>query len=104
MLRSSISRLRRSLIRALSSKKSAQRLRVETLEGREMPAAFTLGNLVVYRVGTGDFALNGSAAAVFLDEFGPTTQNQAFTVQSLNLPTSDDQSNQTLTASGADVG
>ena len=46
-------------------------------------AAFTRGNIVVYRVGTGTAALGTTAAAVFLDEYTPT----GVLVQSIALPT-----------------
>ena len=59
-------------------------------------AAFTPGNIVVYRVGTGGAALNGNATEVFIDEYTPTG---AF-VQTIALPTTDSLPNQTLTASG----
>jgi predicted extracellular nuclease len=60
-------------------------------------AAFTPGNVVVYRVGTGAGALVANAAtAVFLDEYTPA----GVLVQSIALPTADSGSNQTLTAAG----
>jgi predicted extracellular nuclease len=59
-------------------------------------AAFTPGNLVVYRVGTGTGALGSAATAVFLDEYTPT----GTLVQSIAMPTADSGSNQTLTAAG----
>src|SRR6266705_537597 len=60
------------------------------------PPAFTSGNLVVYRVGTGSGALASSATAVFLDEY---TTAGTF-VQTIAMPTTDSGANQTLTASG----
>ncbi|HEX8572922.1 MAG TPA: Calx-beta domain-containing protein, partial [Allosphingosinicella sp.] len=60
-------------------------------------AAFTPGNLVVYRVGTGTGALSSSATAVFLDEYTPA----GVLVQSIAMPTADSGSNQTLTANGS---
>ena len=59
-------------------------------------AAFTPGNLVVYRVGDGGGALSGNAAAVFLDEY--TTGGTL--VQSIAMPTAVNGSNKRLTASG----
>jgi hypothetical protein len=59
-------------------------------------AAFTEGNLIVYRVGTGSGALASAATAVFLDEYTPS----GTLVQSIALPTTDSGANQTLTASG----
>src|ERR1043166_59290 len=59
-------------------------------------AAFTAGNLVVYRVGDGGTALSGNAAAVFLDEY--TTGGTL--VQSIAMPTAVNGSNKRLTASG----
>jgi predicted extracellular nuclease len=60
-------------------------------------AAFTPGNVVVYRVGTGSAALTSAATAVFLDEYTPG----GVLVQSIALPTADSGANQTLTASGS---
>lgn len=51
-------------------------------------AAFTPGNLVVYRVGAGAVALTDVGTAVFLDEFTPIGAAQT-PVQSLALPTTD---------------
>lgn len=59
-------------------------------------AAFTPGNLVVYRVGDGSAVLNANATAVFLDEY--TTAGAL--VQSIPLPTAVSGSNKRLTASG----
>ncbi len=60
-------------------------------------AAFTAGNIVVYRVGTGTVALNSTATQVFLDEYSPT----GAMVQSIALPTADSGSTHALTASGS---
>src|SRR5262245_57447926 len=57
-------------------------------------AAFTPGNLVIYRVGTGSGALSSAATAVFLDEYTPT----GTLVQSIALPTT---GTGLLTASGS---
>ncbi|HEY0312920.1 MAG TPA: hypothetical protein VGC56_10550 [Allosphingosinicella sp.] len=59
-------------------------------------AAFTPGNIVVYRVGTGAAALGSAATQVFLDEYTPA----GVLVQSIPLPTADSGSNQMLTAAG----
>src|SRR5215470_6602323 len=59
-------------------------------------AAFTPGDLVIYRVGTGSGSLSSAATAVFLDEYRP----DGTFVQSIALPTADNGANQTLTASG----
>jgi hypothetical protein len=48
-------------------------------------AAFTPGNVVIYRVGNGAAALDESGAAVFLDEYTPT----GTLVQSIALPATD---------------
>ena len=62
--------------------------------------AFTAGNVVVYRVGSGATALSNATAAVFLDEY----TSAGILVQSIALPTADTSvggiSNQTLTAIG----
>lgn len=60
-------------------------------------AAFTNGNLVVYRVGTGSAALASSATAVFLDEY---TTAGGSPVQSIAMPTAASGGNHILTASG----
>jgi hypothetical protein len=62
-------------------------------------AAFTPGNLVVYRIGTGAAALSNASTAVFLDEYTPA----GVLVQSIAMPTADSGANQTLTASGTSV-
>lgn len=63
-------------------------------------SAFTAGNIVVYRVGSGATALSNAAAAVYLDEY--TTAGVL--VQSIAMPTADTTvggvTNQTLTAVG----
>lgn len=61
------------------------------------PPAFTPGNLVVLRAGTGAAVLSNTATAAFLDEY--TTSGQL--IQSISLPTSDSGSNQTLTVQGS---
>src|SRR4051795_10245670 len=58
---------------------------------------FSLGNLVVYRVGDGSVALGSGATAVFLDEY--TTAGAL--VQSIPMPTAVSGSNKRLTASGS---
>ena len=76
---------------------SAARLsRFERLESRAMLAAFTPGNLVIYRVGTGTATLSSAATDVFLDEYAPN----GTLVQSVAMPTADSDSNRPLTASG----
>ncbi len=70
-------------------------LRLESLEDRSVPAPFTAGNVVVYRVGDGAAAMtSGAATAVFLDEYTPTGS----LVQAVGLPTADSGSNQQLTS------
>lgn len=74
-------------------------LRVEQLEDRSLLAAFTPGNLVVYRVG--DLApnnadLQASGSPVFLDEFTP----DGTLVQSIPLPQVADGMNRPLVANG----
>ena len=48
---------------------------------------FTAGDVVVYRVGTGSGALSGTSTAVTLDEYLPSTANQAAPAYSLGMPT-----------------
>jgi beta-lactamase superfamily II metal-dependent hydrolase/DNA/RNA endonuclease YhcR with UshA esterase domain len=59
-------------------------------------AAFTPGNIVVYRVGDGAAALTSNATAMFLDEY--TTSGTL--VQSIALPTAVSGGNKRLTNSG----
>lgn len=59
-------------------------------------AAFTAGNIVVYRVGNGTAALTNAATIVALDEYD-TAGNL---LQAIGLPTADFGSNQMLTATG----
>src|SRR2546423_2089570 len=59
-------------------------------------AAFTSGNLVIYRVGDGSAALGSAATAVFLDEY---TIAGAL-AQSIALPTTASGPNHIITASG----
>jgi len=61
-----------------------------------MLAAFTPGNLVIYRVGDGSAALTSAATAVFLDEYAAN----GTLVQSVAMPTADRDSNRPLTSSG----
>lgn len=56
----------------------------EQLESREVFAAFTPGNLVMYRVGDGAAALSSNGAVVFADEYTPG----GTLVQSINISTS----------------
>lgn len=60
-------------------------------------AAFTPGNLVVCRIGDGTAAPNGSATAVFLDEYTIA----GVSVQSIPMPTADSAGNQILTVAGS---
>src|SRR5215510_13976670 len=90
----------RHLRRAVAKKPclAPTQLSIEALEDRAMPAAFTPGDLVIYRVGTGGLVdnLTAAATAVFLDEYTPG----GVLVQTLPMPTVDSGANQTLTASG----
>ncbi len=69
---------------------------IELLERRDAPAAFTPGDLVIYRIGTGSASLTSAANAVFLDEYTPS----GTLVQSVALPTTASGSNHRLVASG----
>ncbi len=59
-------------------------------------AAFTSGNLVVYRVGDGSAALTPGGTAIFLDEYTPS----GTLVQTITLPTSALGAQRQITASG----
>ncbi|MCS3802233.1 T9SS type A sorting domain-containing protein [Niastella sp. OAS944] len=58
--------------------------------------AFTPGNIVVYRVGTGAATLTNAATAVFLDEY----TSSGTLVQSIAMPVAVSGSNKILTAAG----
>ncbi|HTN75814.1 MAG TPA: hypothetical protein VL096_11230, partial [Pirellulaceae bacterium] len=70
-------------------------LQIEPLEPRALLAAFTPGNLVLYRVGDGTISTVGSSTAIFLDEYSPA----GVLVQSLAMPTAANGANKPLTAS-----
>src|SRR5688500_7710791 len=72
------------------------RLSIQTLEAREVPAAFTPGNVVIYRVGDGIAALTGNGSAVFLDEYTPA----GTLVQSVAMPTTASGNQRQLIAGG----
>src|SRR4051812_29883514 len=76
------------------------RLALTDLERRDNPAPFTVGDLVIYRVGDGTAALGTGATPVFLDEI--TTAGGA--VQSIAMPTTASGTNHRLTASGSGFG
>src|SRR3954470_8582522 len=59
-------------------------------------AAFTPGNIVVYRIGDGSAALSNLATPVFLDEYSPAGS----LVQTVPLPTVAAGANNPLTGSG----
>src|SRR4051812_3767129 len=65
---------------------SKLRLLLERLETRDLPAAFTFGNLVVYRVGDGTATLSSAGASIFLDEL-TTAAGQTGPVQTVAMPT-----------------
>lgn len=65
--------------------------------GQAFAAAFTPGNLVVARVGTGAGALNNAGTAVFLDEYTPA----GVFVQSVALPTAVSGANRRFVTSGS---
>ena len=63
-------------------------------------AAFTPGNIVVYRVGDGAAALAGTGTAVFLDEYTPA----GVLVQSIAMPTTTSGAHRRLVSSGSRPG
>ena len=79
-----------------TTNQTVHRLTVEALEEREVPAAFTAGNLVVYRVGDGSTNLVNTGNPVFLDEYTPAGSF----VQSLAMPATPSGPNYPLIASG----
>ena len=70
---------------------------IEKMEERVLFNAFTPGDLVVYRVGTGTGALGSASTAVFLDEYSPN----GTLVQSIAMPTTAGGGYNPLTASGS---
>jgi beta-lactamase superfamily II metal-dependent hydrolase len=64
--------------------------------GSANAAAFTPGNIVVYRIGTGAAAITAAAQAVFLDEYTPG----GTLVQSIALPTAAALPQRALTTNG----
>src|SRR5262249_30893625 len=64
------------------------RMECELLEQRELLAAFTVGDLIVNRVGDASAALTTNGTATFIDYSNSTTANQAGPVQSMALPRS----------------
>jgi hypothetical protein len=84
-------------------RQAPRRLVLTDLESRDVPAAFTQGDIVVYRIGVGGSTpLTAAAAtAAFLDEYNPTT---GALVQSIPLPTATSGTNLALTASGTIAG
>src|SRR5437016_4212777 len=84
MSRNWLNPLRRTLARrAPAAKRPVPRLRnnLELLERRDVPAAFTPGDIVVYREGDTSVALGTAGNPVFIDEY---TTAGAF-VQSIPL-------------------
>lgn len=72
--------------------------KAEALEAfNSVLAAFTAGDIVVLRLGTGTGALSGAATAVFLDEYN----GSGTIVQSIALPTAVNGNNRILTESGS---
>ncbi len=64
---------------------SRRRLLIESLESRRLLAAFTPGNLAIYRVGGGtEGPLANTGNTVFIDEYSPS----GTLVQSIHLPNS----------------
>jgi hypothetical protein len=68
-----------------------------SLSASVFAAAFTPGDLVVSRIGTGTGALSSAATAVFLDEYTPA----GVPVQTIALPTTVNGTNDALTSSGS---
>ncbi|MEX2177052.1 MAG: hypothetical protein WD872_22000 [Pirellulaceae bacterium] len=74
-----------------------RRLLIESLEDRSLLAAFTPGNLLVYRIGTGlpPHPTSNMAIAAFLDE----VDRSGTVIQTIPVPTADSGANRGLTAS-----
>src|SRR5579885_2525391 len=88
---------RRSFVRpAVAARRLPARLKIQTLEAREVPAAFTPGDVVVYRSGDGSGSLVNTGNAVFLDEY----KSDGTLVQTVALPTTASGSSKQLIAGG----
>src|SRR5262245_66463095 len=92
----------RKFLRAKPGPEAARRrrrhlaLQLETLDDRTLLAAFTAGDLVIYRVGSGTGSLVNTGNPVFLDEYTPA----GTLVQSVALPTTASGAQKQLIASG----
>src|SRR5262245_56445367 len=78
------------------AKMTSPRPRLERREQRCVPAAFTAGNLVVYRVGDGSTNLGSGAHPAFLDEY----KTDGTLVQSISMPTQSSGNNQPFFSTG----
>src|SRR5687768_13281221 len=78
------------------TRRPARRLALNSLEARVVPAPFTAGNVVVYRVGSGTGNLVNTGSPVFLDEYAPA----GTLVQSVAMPTTASGSQLQLIANG----
>jgi hypothetical protein len=79
-------------------------LSLEQLETRELLSGFTVGDLVVARIGAGVTTLTSASAATFLDDYNTTTLNQAAPVSTVALPTANSGSTHALTNAGNRIG
>jgi hypothetical protein len=81
--------------RAAQTRRRPNRLKIESLEPREVPA-FIPGDIVVLRIGDGSAALTSAATAEFLDEYSPSGNLDL----SITLPTTGSGLAMPITASG----
>jgi hypothetical protein len=88
---------RRPAVRVATANLAQRRsLFLEQLEERSLLAAFTPGNLVLYRIGDGVAALTNNGNAAFLDEYTPA----GAIVQTIALPTTASGTNRQLINQG----
>jgi hypothetical protein len=74
--------------------------RFDELETRDNPGAFTVGNLVVERMGDGTAALSSAATKLFLDEFTTGGTPVQAGASGIALPTADSGTTHAMTDSG----
>ncbi len=81
-------------------RKTILALAISTVSSPLLAAAFTPGNVAVYRVGDGVATLSNTGNAIFIDEYSISNAGTATLVQSIAVPTVDSGTNKACIASG----